>query len=533
MIRFVVRSTLCLLLALAAAGAPRAAAETPPDVLVIANAIDSLTTLDPQAAFETVAYDLLNNLYGGLVRFDPDDPDAGVQPDIAESWTISEDGRVITFRIREGLTFHSGNPVTARDVAYSLHRAIAMNRTPAFLLKQFGFTAENMTERLRAVDERTFRLETAERFAPSLILACLSGSVGSVVDSALVRANETDGDWGHGWLSTRSAGSGAYRLVSWVRNERYVLEANPAFRPGAPAIARVIVRHIPESAVQRLLLEQGDVDIARNLAPEDIAALAERPGFAVDSERKARIAYIAMNVRHPAFAHPKVRRAMRHLVDYEGMAGSFLKGQFTIHQAVVPEGYLGAVTERPFAYDPERARALIAEAGFPDGFAVEIAVRTEPYRVEMAQSLQSSLTGIGLDARLLVESSAQNRDRYRNRNFEMWVGGWGPEYPDPHALVGAFVHNTDNSDEANQRGKIAWRTGWLIPELSAMTDRAAQELDPEERAALYREIQREVMAEAPFVVAFQQVEQTARRAGVAGFSAGGPVSFARYWAVTK
>ncbi len=540
MLRLVLRLSACWALViggaiggLSALRAPEAAAETPPDILVIANAIDAMATLDPQVTFETVSYDLLNNVYSRLVRYDPDDPEAGLLPDIAESWTISEDGRVITFRIREGLSFHSGNPVTARDVEYSLHRVIALNQTPAFLLKQFGFTVENMGALLRAVDDRTFRLETPERFAPSLVLSCLSGSVGSVVDSVLVRSHEVDGDWGSGWLETRSAGSGAYRVVSWVRNERYVLEANPDFWLGAPEIPRVIVRHVPESSLQRLLLEQGDVDIARNLSPEDIEAVSALPGIKVGSERKGRIAYFAMNVAHPPFANETVRRAMRYAVDYEGMAESFLKGQFSVHQAVVPEGYLGAVTDRPFTYDPARARELLEEAGYGEGFPVEIAVRTEPYRLEIAQTLHRSLSEIGIDAQLLVESSGQNRERYRNRNFEIWVGGWGPEYPDPHALVGAFVHNTDNSDEANQRGMIAWRTSWYIPELSAKTDRAAQETDEATRAALYREIQLETRETAPFVVMFQQIEQNARRAGVTGFSVGGPTSFARFWTAAK
>ncbi len=109
---------------------PQALAETPPDILVIATRIDDITTLDPQESFEFSGSDIANNLYGSLVSFDPSDLSKGYQPDIAESWEVSGDGRVFTFKIRPGMKFTSGNPVTARDVEFSLRRAVAMEKTP-------------------------------------------------------------------------------------------------------------------------------------------------------------------------------------------------------------------------------------------------------------------------------------------------------------------------------------------------------------------------------------------------------------------
>lgn len=507
--------------------------ETPPDFLVIAATIDDIVSLDPQESFEFSGSDILNNLYGSLVSFDPADLSRGYIPEIAESWEVSDDGRVFTFRIRDGLKFTSGNPVTARDVEYSLRRAVAMQKTPSFIVTQFGFTPENLAETLVALDDRTFRLTTDRTYAESFVLNCLTATIAYVVDSETVKANEADGDWGNAWLKVNSAGSGAYRLVNWKPNESYTIEANPDFWRGAPAMRRVIVQHIPESATQRLLLEKGDVDIARNLSPEDVGALEGKAGLAVDSDLRGRIMYLALSQKHPVLSHPKVIEAFKWLVDYEGMANSFLKGQYTVHQAFLPLTYLGALEEKPYSLDIARAKALLAEAGVTEGLTVEIAVRTAQERVEIAQVLQSTLAQVGITVNITQGTGKEILARYRGRNFDVALEAWGPDYPDPHTNADTFAHNPDNSDEAQLTGKLAWRASWDIPEMTKATEAAVVEADREKRAEMYREIQREFQRTAPFIPMFQKIEQIARKASVKGFQPGAAITAAFYWTVTK
>jgi peptide/nickel transport system substrate-binding protein len=152
---------------------PQALAETPPNILVIASQIDDIVSLDPQESFEFSGSDIANNMYGSLVSFDPTDLSKGYQPDIAESWEVSGDGKVFTFKIRSGMTFVSGNPVTARDAEFSLRRAVAMAKTPSFILTQFGFTPENIGETLVALDDSTFQMTTDKKYATSFVLNCL------------------------------------------------------------------------------------------------------------------------------------------------------------------------------------------------------------------------------------------------------------------------------------------------------------------------------------------------------------------------
>ena len=152
-------------------------AETPPNMLVIANRIDDITTLDPAQSFEFAGSDVLRNLYGKLVNFDPLDLDAGYQPDIAESWEVSPDGQTITFTIREGMVFESGNPVTAEDVEFSLRRVVLLNKTPSFILTQFGFTPENVEQTIRAEGNKVI-ITTDKRYATSFVLKLSDGDRG-------------------------------------------------------------------------------------------------------------------------------------------------------------------------------------------------------------------------------------------------------------------------------------------------------------------------------------------------------------------
>ena len=523
---------LALLLPLGLA-APPAGAETPPNMLVIATTIDDIVSLDPQESFEFSGSDILNNMYGSLVSFDPDNLGEGYVPDIAESWEVSEDGRTFTFTIREGMRFTSGNPVTAADVEYSLRRAVAMQKTPSFILTQFGFTPENMAETLVATGPMMFRLTTDRKYAESFVLNCLTATIAYIVDSQVVKANEQDGDWGNAWLKLNSAGSGAYRLVNWKPNESYTLEANPDFWRGAPEMSRVIVRHIAESATQRLLLENGDVDIARNLTPEDIASVEETDGLAVDSDLRGRIMYFSMNQKHPILSKPKVREALKYLADYEGMADSFLRGQYTVHQAFLPLTYMGELKEKPYALNVEKAKALLAEAGHGDGFDLEIIVRTAPERVAIAQTLQQNFARAGITTTISQATGKQTLAKYRSRNFDIYVGAWGPDYPDPHTNADTFAHNPDNSDDAGLTGKLAWRVAWDIPEMTAKTEAAVVESDRAKRAEMYRGIQRDFQQTSPFAIMFQKIEQVARRDTVEGFVTGSAITAAFYWSVTK
>lgn len=508
-------------------------AETPPNMLVIANRIDDIKTFDPAESFEFAGADVSRNVYEKLVNFDPLDLEAGFQPQLAESWEISEDGKTITFTMAEGHTFASGNPVTAKDAEFSLRRAVQLNKTPSFILTQFGFTPENVEETIVAPDDKTLVLTLDKPYALSFVLNCLTATIGGIVDMETAMANEVDGDMGNEWLRTNTAGSGPYKVVDWKPSESVLMDLNPNYHGEAPAMERVIVQHIQESATQRLQLERGDIDVARNLSPEDVAGLEGAEGVKIVDELRGRLMYVAANQKKEMLADPKVLEALKLAIDYEGMSGSFLKGQYTVHQAFLPRTFLGALDETPFTFDIEAAKAALAESGFPECGPIKISVRDAQERLDIAQSLQNTWGQLGCDIELVVGTGAQTLDRYRAREHDIYLGAWGPDYPDPNTNAGTFAYNPDNSDEAGATGLLAWRNAWDIPEMSEKTLAAVVENDTDARREMYLELQREHQQVSPFGIMFQQIEQNGMGSSVENFVAGGATTAVSYWVITK
>jgi peptide/nickel transport system substrate-binding protein len=506
-------------------------AETPANMLVIANRIDDITTIDPAQSFEFAGSDVSRNIYNKLVNFDPMNLEAGYQPDLAESWVVSQDGRSITFTMRDGVKFRSGNPVRAKDAEFSLRRVVLLNKTPSFILTQFGFTADNVKDTIVA-EGNTLRITTDKRYATSFVLNCLTATIGGIVDMKVVMANEVDGDLGNSWLATHSAGSGPYYLQNWKPNESVTLVRNPNYYGAPPAMERVIVRHVQESATQRLMLERGDIDVARNLNPEDIAGVRRANGIAIDDELRGRLMYISVNQKHPILSKPEVRQAIKYLVDYEGMQNSFLKGQYTIHQNFLPRTYLGSVTANPFSLNIAKAKKLLASAGV-GAFEIEVGVREAQERIEIAQSLQNTFAKAGIKLNITVGTAKAILARYRARELDMYMGAWGPDYPDPHTNAGTFAYNPDNSDAAKATGLLAWRNAWDTGGLTTKVAAAVVEGDRDKRANMYADIQTKFRDIAPFAVLFQKIEQTGRSTAVKNLNLGGAITAVSYWPVTK
>ena len=209
-----------LVIAAVLAAAPVAAhAETPADTLVIADKIDDVVSLDPAESFEFSGNDALNNVYNTLIEIDPKNLEE-LTPGLAESWSVSDDGKTYTFKIRQGIKFHSGNPVTAEDAAFSLQRAVKLDKTPSFILTQFGFTADNVEQMIKATSDTELQITTDKAYAQSFFYNILTSVVSSIVDKKEVMAHEANGDLGYEWLKTHSAGSGPFMLRSWKPSGR-------------------------------------------------------------------------------------------------------------------------------------------------------------------------------------------------------------------------------------------------------------------------------------------------------------------------
>ena len=493
-------------------------ASTPANTLVVADNIDDMISLDPAEAYERGDGEVVANLYGRLVRYEADDL-SHLTGDVAESWKVDASGKTYSFALRRGLYFSNGDPVTAEDVAFSLRRVVRLGKTPSFLLTQFGWTPGNVASLVNPVSSYLLQVTVVNALAPTLVLNVIGSSVGSVVDEKVALAHQIDEDLGHGWLKFHSAGSGPYVLRVWRPNQSVVLEANSGYHLGAPGLQRVIIQHIPDAITQRLMLEKGDVDIARDLTGDQIAGLAGNREIVVNAHPSVDSYYIALNQTDPRLANPAVREALHYLIDYQGMVATILSEQFRTDQSFLPLGIWSAVPLTPYHLDVARAKQLLAQAGYANGFDITMDVCSAPPWTQMALSVQATMAQAGIRVKLLTAQEKQIWTRYRTRQHQMLMIMWSPDYLDPDSSATAFAQNLDNSPASPEK-TLAWRNHWSDPALSGQVEAAVREHDPATREAMYQTLQRELLAEGPYLSMFQAIALVAQRRNVHGFLLG-------------
>jgi peptide/nickel transport system substrate-binding protein len=498
------------------------------DTLVQAWAIDDTITLDPAESFELSPAEFLGNGYDMLVRLDVADT-TKVKGGIAESWEVSEDGLTYTFKLKPGIKFASGNPVTAEDVAWSFERVVKLDKSPAFILTQFGLTGDNVAEKAKAVDAGTFVFTVDKAYAPSFVLNCLTATVGAVLDKKLVMEHaeaktpsdeyKYDTDFGYAWLKTNYAGSGPFKIRDWRANEILVMERNDNYYGDKPALTRVIYRHVKESATQRLMLEAGDIDVARNLEPGDFEAVSKNADLATTSAAKGTVYYISLNQKNENLSKPEVREALKYLVDYDAIGATLIKGIGEIRQTYQAKGVLGALDASPYKFDVAKAKELLEKAGLKDGFSVTFDVRNTQPVTGIAESFQQTAGQAGVKVEIIPGDGKQTLTKYRARNHDMYIGQWGMDYWDPNSNAEAFTSNPDNGDEASVK-TLAWRNAWDIPELTAEAKAALLERDNDKRAEMYKKLQQQALDTSPFVMIFQQTEVAGVRGAVKNYKLG-------------
>ncbi len=506
------------------AGVAPARAATPADTLVLAAAIDDIISLDPGVALEVTSGEILGNTYDRLVRFDIGNPNK-IHGDIAESWTIGPDGKTFTFKIKPGLVFASGNPVTAEDVAFSIQRTVKLDKSPAFLVAQLGLTPENVEQNAKAMPDGTFVLVTDKVYAPNFVLNSLTVNAASAVDKKLLMANQKGTDLGADWLKSNYAGSGPMKLRDWRANDIVVLERNDKYYGAKSKPLRVIYRHVKESATQRLMLEAGDVDIARNLEPGDLEAVAKDAKLKTQSELNGTLYYISLNLKNPKLSKPEVRQAFKYLLDYDAIGATLIKGIGVIHQDFLPVGLPGATGEKPFKLDIAKAKELLTQAGYAEGFTITFDVRNTQPVTGIAESFQQSAAKAGIKVEIIPGDGKQTLSKYRGRKHDMYIGEWSLKYWDPHANADAFASNPDPSENAKFKN-LTWRNGWDNPEVTALTAAALQETDPAKRIEMYHKLLK-LYQDSPFIMVYQMQETAALRKNVNNFILG-PVPYTNF-----
>ncbi|MFG0802545.1 ABC transporter substrate-binding protein [Leclercia sp. GLN_9] len=480
----------CLLALSLMMGSGAAYAKTPPDQLIIGMNMNNLLTLDPAAMTGNEVVGIVVNLYDSLVELDPNTL-TNVKPALAKSWDISPDGKTLTFHLRDNVTFHSGNPLTAEDVVWSMRRLLHLNLAQASVWKSYGFSKKNIDQQIKALDDYTVQLTLPKANDPQLVIYSL-GALGNlgVLDRKTVLSHEVNSDWGNRWLTTNEAGSGPFMLETWQAKDVLRMQRNPNYWREEPKMNRVVLRHFQESQTLRLMVEKGDLDIASNMAVADINALRKDPQLTVEAVQKGTVYYVAMSMKEAHFANPKVREAVRYLIDYQGINKALMPGYGVLHQRPIKAGMPSTLPDPGYKLDIPRAKKLLAEAGYPDGFDTTLRVLADQPFLNIAIAVQSTLMQAGINAKIITGTGNQIYGAMRERKFDMLVGrgGSGVE-PHPHSSLRALVYNPDNSDEARLTNFQGWRTSFYDKPLNEMIDKALLERDPQKQVADYQQIQ--------------------------------------------
>ena len=508
-------------------GASRAA--TPAGAVVMAKQIDDIISFDPAEAYEFSNNECCANMYRRLVS--PDHADnTKVAGDLAESWTVSPDGKMFTFKLKTDAVFPSGKTLTAEDAAFSLQRVVMLNKTPGFIITQFGFSKDNVEKLIRAVDDRTLEMTLPEAFAPSFVLFCLSANVGSIVEKETVMAHAENGDYGNGWMKSHSAGAGPYQLSTWVASDHVTLDVNP--HSSIPVkVKRIAIRHVSDPSAQLLMLQKGDADIVRNLTPDQVGQVA-KGGFKVTTAGQGTSMYLAMNQTVPELAKPQVHQAIKWAIDYELIAKQITPNAWEVRQGFLPVGLPGALTDNPFHKDVAKAKALLAEAGLPDGFSCTMDVISAAPYSDIGQAIQANLAEIGIKVELLSGEQRQVITKTRARTHQLALLYWGTDYFDPNSNAQAFCANPDDGNDSKLK-ILAWRSHFKDDELTKLVDVATHELDGEERVKDYEDMQRLFRERAPFVMLLQRVDSAVLGKNVSGFVVGPLPDYTRYAEIAK
>ena len=505
---------------------PTASAGGAASTLVWYSDLSDLISLDPAVVYEFSGTLLAHNAYETLVKFEGADL-ATIKPALAQSWDIKDTGSTfdITFKLKTGQKFASGNPITADDVVYSIQRAINLNKSPAFL---FTDIAQLKPESVKASDASTVVVSLPKTASTQGFLSILTFTIGGIVDSKEVKTKEAGGDFGSGYLLDHSSGSGPFIIDHWTKNSEVLLKANPNYGGTKPTLSAVLVKHVPESTNQQFALEKGDADIAKNLSPQQIKALQGKPGVTTASGNSLQLVYVGMNATFKPLDNVDVREALRTAVDYDGIVNNLLSGNAKKVQDIVPAGLAGYNDATPFQADVTKAKALLAKAG-QTSITLELLVSTGAAPggaqwSDIAAKLKDDWAKIGVTANIKQTAQAELLTTYRAQKGQLVLILWGPDFPDPDANVGPFTDYNAKS--------IAFRNGFNDATYADKARKAAVITDPTARAAAYKDITDYMLHNGPYVILYQPTAQFGLRSNVKGF-VWSPVDWTDFASISK
>jgi peptide/nickel transport system substrate-binding protein len=484
------------------------------------------TSLNPVIATDGQSYIAEWPIFDSLVELDDR---LNVKPLLAESWEVSRDGLTYTFKLKKGVRWHDGKPFTARDVAFTFysvldpkvttpHRAYfdALAGFPELTNKDHPKKPEELAVKpVEVVDDHTVRFRL--RYPSGSLLAVLTNPRAGIVPEHVLKGQ----DLNTAEFNRKPVGTGPFKFVEWRRGERIVLEANDQYHAGRPALDRLIYRVIPDAVVLLQELRAGGVDFVDRPPLQEVARLKQTPGLKVLTTDNTSYTYFGYRQDLPPFDDVRVRRAFYHAVDVPTIVKEVLQGYAAVATGqFAPSSWAFDPSVKPYAYDPNRAKALLSEAGWkpgPDGILVKDGKRLSfSVRHDQASQtvkdaaviIQEYLKKVGVEARLEPLDWPTFVKKLFASEFEAIVVGWTNHHdPDP------FGYTIWHSSQWKGRNFAHYKN----PKVDEALEAARRTANQAERKRHYAEFSRLLMEDAPYVFLYFEQQVYVTRQAYDGF----------------
>lgn len=484
-----------------------AVAQTPPGVLVVGQ-IAEPKSLDPHAVTAVNDFRILVNLYDGLVRYKSGTLE--VEPSLATGWDISADGTTYTFHLREGVAFHDGTPFNAEAVKFNFDRMLKEDHpfhdTGPFPLSFFFASVTEVT----ALDDLTVEFTLAEPYAP--FLSNLAYPTGLIVSPTAVE--EFGADFGR-----NPSGTGAFRFEEWQANSRVVVSRDAEYWDGAPPLEAVIFRPITDANTRIAEMLSGGLDVMVEVPPDSLAQFRDDANFEVFEQAGPHLWFLILNTKEGPFASKEIRQAANYAIDKQALVENILQGTAEIAAGPTPPAFAWAYDETldPYPHDPEKAKQLLQDAGY-DGSELTFYVTEggsgmlDP--IAMGTAIQADLKEVGMPVKI---------ETYEWNTFLGKVNP-GLEGAADMAEMAWMTNDPDTLPYLALRSeafpdKGGFNSGYYSnPEVDALLDEARTATDQETRADLYKQMQKIVREDAPWVFVANWKQNAVTSAAVENFA---------------
>ena len=482
-----------------------AEADGPTGTLIVALPLEP-NSINPPNGADRMAGNAINQIFESLIAVNYDTGE--ILPALATAWEVAEDGSSYTFTLRQGVTFHDGSAFDAQDVVATFEAG----KDPA---NAYASTYADVV--VEVVDDYTVKLLPG---TPQVTFLRRMTETPMISDEQFA----ADGNPG---IESNPIGTGPFKFVEWNKGDRLIMHANTDYwDEGKPHLAEVIFRPIPESSTRLAAIQTGEIHIANRLNSDEAASLESVDSVQIVTYPADRVYYIAFNNLTTGVGLPTedklVRQAINYAVDREAIVDGLFDGHARLSSGFVTPSNLGFDESlAPFPYDPEKAKELLAEAGFADGFSIGMACPVGAYTnfEEVCQAIANYLSEVGItldEGEVQFLESGVYWDKEAAKELpplfgDSWSASVGEALP---RLTGAL------------RGMEASYSSWSDPEIDAMLDEIEQTFDNAARATLYKELQAYMMDNPPFIYLYEPVSFEAVNNAVQGYA---PNSVEQYY----